>query len=94
MAQVWCVAWAGVVRGLGVVRGPGVVRGLGVGAACVLCSRSLLLRCTLFFWRSWFHEALSASHTLTDMFMHTDKRVFLNKLSSVSILLSALLRSA
>ena len=47
--------------------------------------------------RSWFHEALSASHTLTDNFMHTDmldKRVFLNTLSSVIILLSALLRSA
>jgi len=58
-----------------------------------------LLRCTLFSWRSWFHEVLSASHTLTDSFMHTDahvnKRVvFLNMLSSVRIPLSAFLRSA
>jgi hypothetical protein len=62
------------------------------GCLCPLFS--LLLRYTFFSWRFWFHEALSASHTLTDNFMHTDKRVFLNKLSSVSILLSALLQSA
>jgi len=43
------------------------------GCLCPLLS--LLLRCTLFSWRSWFHKALSVSHTLTYSFMHTDTHV-------------------
>ena len=43
--------------------------------SCLCPLFSLLLRCTLFSWCSWFHEALSASHTLTDSFMHTDTHV-------------------
>ena len=66
--------------------------------ACLCPLFSLLLRCTLFSWRSWFHEALLASHTLTDISCTQthilDKRVFLNMLSSVSIMLLAFLRSA
>jgi hypothetical protein len=58
---------------------------------------SLLLRCSCFLGARGFMRL--SQITLTDRFVHTDtrglnKRVLLNMLSSVSILLSAFLRSA
>ena len=65
---------------------------------CFLCPLfSLLLRCSCFLGARGFMRL--SQITLTDRFVHTDtrglnKRVLLNMLSSVSILLSAFLRSA